>query len=143
MLRWIAFDLSFWWISQYYCGHWRPRAMRQFVGQWFSDITSSIPVWYRQAFTSDFNNDYDGNIKYDIYIGDVSASPVGMTYAKSSYAYIHRNMLIVTVHILHHDGPNTIIGSLGHFPALFPVKKTKSSVIYMDDNDESEFWARL
>jgi hypothetical protein len=103
--------------------------MRQFVGQWFTDITSSIPVWYRQAFTSDFNNDYDDNFKYDIYIGDVSASPVGTTYAKSSYAYIHRNMLIVTVHILHHDGPNTIIGSLGTISGAV----TGSHLQWLDD----------
>ena len=31
----------------------------------------------------------------------------------------------------------------GHFPVLFPVRKTKSSGIYMDRNEESSFWKVL
>ena len=137
-------------------------------------LKSLLQPQYRQAFTSNFNDDYDGNFKYNFQIGNVSASPVGTNYAKSSYAYIHRNTLIVTVDVLHQESPTTIIGSLGtvtgavtgnhlqwlddvleqgktlpevkhiivqgHFPVLFPVRKTKSSGIYMDNNEESEFW---
>jgi len=140
-------------------------------------LKSLLQPQFRQTFTSNFNNDYDGNFKYTSLIGSAPSRPIGTSYENSSYAYIHRNTLIVTVDVLHQESPYAIIGSLGtvtgavtgdhlqwldnmleqgsnlsevkhiivqgHFPALFPVRKTKSSGIYMDNNDESEFWQVL
>jgi len=56
---------------------------------------------------------YDGNFKYTSLIGSAPSRPIGTSYENSSYAYIHRNTLIVTVDVLHQESPYAIIGSLG------------------------------
>lgn len=140
-------------------------------------MKSFLQSSFRETFGSNFNLDYDSRFKYPTTIGSADSRPLGTIYEKTSFAYIYKNTLIVTVDVLRHDGPSEVIGSLGtvtgqvtgdhlqwldnvlqqgsvlaevkniivqgHFPTLYPVKKTKSSGIYMDMNEDSEFWGVL
>jgi hypothetical protein len=137
-------------------------------------MKSWLQPHFRQAFASNFNHDYNGAFKYSQPIGNANSYPLGTKYAETSFAYVYKNTLIVTVDVLYQQNSYTDIGSLGtvtgqvngdhlqwldnvlgegsaladvkhiivqgHFPVIYPVRKTKSSGIYMDDNVDSEFW---
>jgi len=138
---------------------------------------STLQPQFREAFTSNFNFDYDGNPKYTESIGSVSSRPIGTVYENSSYAYIHLNTLIVTVDVLFQESPSVEIGAYGtvtgqvnsehltwfksvleegnglsavkhivvqgHLPVLYPVRKTSSSGMYMDNHEKSGFWQAM
>ena len=140
-------------------------------------MKSRLQPQFRQAFASSFNHNYDGGFKYTKGIGNAASNPMWTPYSETSFAYVYKNTLVVTVDVLYQQnfyvdiGPmGTVTGRVtgahlqwldsvleegsklpevkhiivqGHFPALFPVRKTKSSGIYMDDNEKSEFWEVL
>ncbi len=137
-------------------------------------MKSWLQPYFRQTFATNFNYDHSGAFKYTRMIGETHSSPVGTDYSETSFAYVYKNVLIVTVDVLRQENHYTDIGPMGtvngqvagdhlqwldnvlsegsklqevdhiivqaHFPVIYPVRKTKSSGIYMDDNTDSDFW---
>ena len=59
---------------------------------------------YRRAFGDGFNKDEDGSFLFDDPIGDVPSRPMGSIYEDTSFAYIHKNALFVTVDVFKNVG---------------------------------------
>ena len=130
---------------------------------------------FKQVFADKFNFDSDGRFLYPDYINGIPSRPIGTMYDKTSFAFIHKNILFVTVDVLHQRSALTRVGEdgsvtgqvtgdhldwfdsilqagqnssqvqhmivQGHFPVLYPVRKVKSSGIYMKkDGLNSPFW---
>ena len=133
---------------------------------------------FRHVFAENFNFDRDGRFLYPDFIDNIPPRPVGTDYQETSLAFIHKNVLFVTIDVLHQQSPllrlgedgsvaghvtgdhlkwfdsilqagqkNTQVKHIivqGHFPVLYPVRKVKSSGIYMKkDGTNSKFWETM
>ncbi len=70
-------------------------------------------TYFRQTFTDNFNTNYNGDYRFQSYIGYVPSRPLLTEYEGTSHAYIHRNVLIVTLDVLYQSDPNINIGFKG------------------------------
>ncbi len=59
-----------------------------------------------------FNNDYDGKPRYNGTIGHAPARPVGV-FSDTVYAYVHKNILVVTVDPFYQKSPKEEISEAG------------------------------
>ncbi|MEA2067787.1 MAG: LamG domain-containing protein [Verrucomicrobiota bacterium] len=68
---------------------------------------------FREAFANSFNKTPDGKFKYTRKIGAAPARPVGTAFEGTSYAYQHKNMLIVTVDVFYQESSKKKISDEG------------------------------
>lgn len=61
---------------------------------------------YRRAFGDGFNKDDDNEFLFPHTIGEVNSRPIGTTYEDTSFAYIHKNTLFVTIDAFLDKGKN-------------------------------------
>jgi hypothetical protein len=64
---------------------------------------------YKQAFSEAYTLDALGKPKYDGFIGNVPQRPVGTGYENTSYAFVDKNVLFVTVDIFRFEGSDTTL----------------------------------
>jgi hypothetical protein len=130
---------------------------------------------FKHVFAEKLNFDKDGRFLYPENIFGIPSRPIGTPYNETSFAFIHKNVLFVTIDVLHQTSAVTRLGEdgtvtgqvvgdhldwfdsilqagqnstqvqhmivQGHFPVLYPVRKVKSSGIYMKkDGSNSPFW---
>ncbi len=60
-----------------------------------------------------FNRDRNDYIRYRKKIGSIPSRPVGSIFSETSYAYVHKNALIVTVDAFYQESPNKQISEMG------------------------------
>ena len=76
-------------------------------------MKSELQPFFRSAFSQMFNFDSEGYFRYQNPIGNVPSRPLGTKYENSSFAYIHRNTLFVTVDQFYQESSDKVIGNLG------------------------------
>ena len=64
---------------------------------------------YRRAFGDGFNKAEDGSFLFDVPIGDAPSRPMGSIYEDTSFAYVHKNALFVTVDVFKNVGEFSFI----------------------------------
>ena len=145
---------------------WRPRSLK-----------SRLQPNFRETFARNLNYNQRGQFRFQKSILGVSSSPTGTDFEDSSYALIHKNVLIITIDVFYQESPwnainmkDTVTGQVngahlqwfnqvllagrnhpdvkhtfvqGHFPVLYPVRKTKSSGMYMQYQEESDYWKAM
>jgi hypothetical protein len=67
---------------------------------------------FRKALGNSFNSDYDEQPRYNGTIGDARARPLG-NFSDTAYAYLHKNILVVTVDPFYQEDPNKKISQAG------------------------------
>jgi hypothetical protein len=70
-----------------------------------SEKSHLMPVW-KAAFARHFTLDAQGANIYD-------ERPVGTPYANTAYAFVHKNMLVVTVDVWYQEDPDVSIAATG------------------------------
>jgi hypothetical protein len=68
---------------------------------------------YRKSFSDVINCDAEGAFIHDEAIGGVPSRPLGTFYENTSYAFVHKNALIVTLDAFHMEDPNRKISKHG------------------------------
>jgi hypothetical protein len=76
-------------------------------------LKSKLVLQYRRAFADNINMDYDGNFRFQENIGDVESRPFSTQFSETSYAYIHKNVLFVTIDEWYQKSPNSNISKRG------------------------------
>ncbi|MBE0679107.1 MAG: metallophosphoesterase [Bacteroidales bacterium] len=67
---------------------------------WDPDSRKSNAVkYFKEAFSRAYTLDSAGNSLYDGFIGQISQRPVGTPYEHTSNAFIHKNVMVVTIDI--------------------------------------------
>jgi len=56
----------------------------------------NLDVW-RESFVNEINSWDDGSFRFTKSIGNAKSRPIGTPFAKTSFAYVHKNALFVTV----------------------------------------------
>mmetsp|Transcript_9756 Transcript_9756/g.18332 ORF Transcript_9756/g.18332 Transcript_9756/m.18332 type:complete len:962 (-) Transcript_9756:1208-4093(-) len=69
------------------------------------DIKSILQPEYRKTLGDQLNMDYNQKSRYDGMIGNVPARPMNSTFTDTTYAYIHKNALVVTVDPFYQESP--------------------------------------
>lgn len=70
-----------------------------------SPKVDGLPV-FRSSLSKEYNEE-GGEFMYTSSIGDASSRPIGTPYADTSYAYVHKNVLFITVDVFHNTGAET------------------------------------
>lgn len=77
-----------------------------------NSLKSKLQPEFRKALGDNFNLDYDGQPRYNGTIGDAPARPSG-SFSDTVYAYLHKNILVVTVDPFFQEAPNKQISDAG------------------------------
>ena len=78
-----------------------------------SDV-SKYQAEFRESFAKAFNYSSDGTMfKYQQKIGSANSRPIGTKYQDTSYAYLHKNILFVTMDVFHQEDYKTALGEQG------------------------------
>jgi len=64
---------------------------------------------YKRAFAAAYTLDAEGRSRYDGLIAGVPQRPVGTAYENTSYAFVDKNVLFVTIDIFRFEGPDTTL----------------------------------
>ncbi|MEM7452980.1 MAG: LamG domain-containing protein [Planctomycetota bacterium] len=74
-------------------------------------VRSSMVPDFKDAFARHFTRDASGQPLFGGTINGVPARPVGTPWSETAYAFVHNNMLIVSVDVFRQDNPNTTLDS--------------------------------
>lgn len=77
------------------------------------DAKSILQPEFRKALGDQLNVDYNKRSRYDGMIGKAPARPLNSTFIDTVYAYIHKNVLIVTVDPFYQESPYKEIAPSG------------------------------
>ena len=75
-----------------------------------SEVANTLPL-YKEAFARAITHDSLGNSLYNGKIGNVNQRPIGTPFENTSYAFIYKNILIVSLDVFRYDGPNIVLDS--------------------------------
>jgi len=95
---------------------------------WEVNSIKSLAVrYFKEAFASAYTLGSNGESLFTGLIGAVPQRPAGTPYENTSYAFIHKNVMVVTVDIFTQDSP---------FISLHPVRGT----VYPDITGDHQKW---
>ncbi|MCU0379110.1 MAG: metallophosphoesterase [Bacteroidales bacterium] len=95
---------------------------------WEVNSIKSLAVrYFKEAFASAYTLGSNGESLFTGFIGAVPQRPAGTPYENTSYAFIHKNVMVVTVDIFTQDSP---------FVPLHPVRGT----VYPDVTGDHQKW---
>jgi len=73
---------------------------------------SSAVKYFKEAFSRAYTLDSAGKSLYDGYIGSVPQRPIGTPYENTSYAFINKNVMVVSVDIFTFESPTVLLDSV-------------------------------
>ncbi len=73
---------------------------------------SNAVKYFKEAFSRAYTLDSAGNSLYDGFIGQIPQRPVGTPYEHTSNAFIHKNVMVVTIDIYTFESPSERLDSV-------------------------------